>query len=160
MTGYLIVGFFYNIYISWYNACAGVLSCNGPLTFYSTNNPLFDVLTGNFAAFISTLTAPNLAGFSVLTALFSVLIGAVLLIFSFVRIVSISIVASGATFGVSDQGAKTAQVVGIALLIWGFTSSLEGAWILSLPYGAGAIITGAFLVMFVFATWAETQSQF
>jgi hypothetical protein len=151
---FFVVGLVYNNMVAWETTCVGIMTCDVPLQILSTNTPLFSLLTGDFTGFFTYLTAPTLTG---LGSLVSFILGAILLIFSFVSIASAQVLSTGGSFGISDQGAKMVQGIGVGLLVWGTALQFEGAWISSLPLGLGTLLFSIFTIIFVIGVWTQTQ---
>jgi hypothetical protein len=152
---FMILGLIANNALAWFIACGQNLACNPPLTLISSNSPFFALMNGDFTSFLSTLAAPNMTGIGTIIA---VIAGAILLIFSFVGTISLTVLGSGFVFGMTDQGSKVAQSVGIGLLVWSFAISLEGGWIISVAFGLGNLLLLFLQIITIMAIWWQSQT--
>ena len=108
------------------------LTCSPGLILISQNSLIFLIVSGQFSVVWSQLIAPTV-DWSILGALLSLIVGAILLILSLGITFGFSIQAlatgASASFGGGhEQGGKLLQAIGIGMLIWGMTLSTIGGW--------------------------------
>lgn len=128
---FILMGVILDSAVAWQNTCGLDLSCNNSISIFPHNSLLFLLMTGDMSVFWTMLQSPSF-GFSAISAVFSIVIGAVLSILALGIIVagSVQVVASGASgeLGSNPQGTKMAQAIGPGLLIWGLVQLSMSGW--------------------------------
>ena len=94
----------------------------------SQNSLIFLLVSGQFGVVWSLLVPPTM-DWSILGAILSLVIGAILMFLSLGMTINVQVLSTGVSFGGGhEQGGKLLQAIGIGMLIWGMTLSTIGGW--------------------------------
>ncbi len=159
---YVCVSLLFNNMLGWQEACGMSLTCSPSFVLIPQNSLLFLLLSGQFSTVWSGLVAPTI-DWSILGAILSFIIGALLLILSLGITINVQVISTGVMFGGGhEQGGKLLQGVGIGMLIWGMTLATIGGWETYLDGVAAGMSIAFNLILqigFVIGTVWMTQSR-
>jgi hypothetical protein len=151
---------------AWQNSCGMNLSCNASISIFSSNSPLFLLLTGDLSAFWAMMQTPTF-DFSIVTAIISIIVGFFLLLMALgitisAQVQALTVGASG-SIGFNEQSTKMAQVLGPGLLIWGLLQLSMPSWGSGFDMyinGLSLIFSLILEIIFITGLWWMVHSRF